>query len=77
VADVFQTLLSRINRLRSASLSYPGRLPASVKELDVLVKRIAARDAEGAGKAAATHVRNAEKAALAMLRETTPAAAAR
>ncbi|HEX2829247.1 MAG TPA: GntR family transcriptional regulator [Burkholderiales bacterium] len=77
VADVFRTLLSRINRLRTASLSQPGRLPASLKELDALVKRIAARDAEGAAQAAATHVRNAERAALAMLHEPAPPAAAK
>jgi DNA-binding GntR family transcriptional regulator len=70
VAEVLRMLLSRINRLRSASLSRPGRLPESIKELELLVKRVAAKDAEGAEKAAITHVRNAEKAAMAMLGST-------
>jgi DNA-binding GntR family transcriptional regulator len=69
IAEVLRMLLSRINRLRSASLSRPGRLPESVRELELLVRRVAAGDADGAARAAATHVRNAEKAALAMLHE--------
>lgn len=70
MADVLGTLLSRVNRLRSASLSQPGRLPESIKELDQLVACVAARDVDGAENIARTHVRNAEKAAMSFLRET-------
>jgi DNA-binding GntR family transcriptional regulator len=69
IADVLRMLLSRINRLRSASLSHPGRLPESVAELEHLVTRVAARDPAGAEQAAVTHVLNAQKAALAVLEQ--------
>jgi DNA-binding GntR family transcriptional regulator len=69
IADVLRMLLSRINRLRSASLSHPGRLPESIAELEHLVERVAARDAEGAERAAKTHVLNAQKAAFAVLEQ--------
>ena len=69
IADVLRMLLSRINRLRSASLSHPGRLPESIAELEQLVERVAARDAEGAERAAKTHVLNAQKAAFAVLEQ--------
>jgi DNA-binding GntR family transcriptional regulator len=70
IAEVLLTLLSRINRLRSASFSHPSRLPESLREIDLLFDRIVARDAEGAEAVARTHVRNAEAAAMNVLKAT-------
>lgn len=68
ISEVLMTLLSRINLLRSASFSHPSRLPASLKEIDLLFERIVARDPDGARDAAINHVRKAEAAAMDVLR---------
>ncbi len=73
VKEILTSLYSRVNLLRATSPMHPDRLPASLREIDKLVKALKARDAEGAGAAARLHVANAEKAAMRMLDETSEA----
>lgn len=67
INEVLHGLLTRINLLRATSFSRPERLSESLAEIDQLLERIKARDAEGAQRMATTHIKNAEKAALEML----------
>lgn len=69
VKETLTGLLSRINLLRATSFTAPDRLPRSVAEIELIVERIAARDSAGARAAAEAHIRSAETAALAVLRQ--------
>lgn len=64
IQDVLRRLNSRINQLRSTSLSKPNRLADSIKEIWSLVAALEARDITGARQAASLHVNNAAAAAL-------------
>jgi DNA-binding GntR family transcriptional regulator len=72
VKELLPSMLSRINLLRATSFSQPKRLSASIAEIDQLLDRIAARDANGARLAAQQHVHNAKTAALEVLRRSAP-----
>jgi DNA-binding GntR family transcriptional regulator len=67
VKEMLGALLSRINLLRATSFSSPHRLPASLREIDLMVAQIRAGDADGARASAHAHILNAEKAARAVL----------
>jgi DNA-binding GntR family transcriptional regulator len=69
VQETLLGLLSRINLLRATSFSGADRLRASLKEIDQLVACIKARDPVAAQLAAQYHIQNAERTALAVLRE--------
>lgn len=71
IDEVLHGLLSRINLLRATSFSRPERLKESLAEIDELVARIKARDADGAREIAHLHIKNAECAALGMLEANT------
>jgi DNA-binding GntR family transcriptional regulator len=62
-------LLNRNTQLRATSLSEPGRLPNSIRELRRIVEAIEQRDGEGAAAACRDHVRAAAAVALRVLRE--------
>jgi len=68
VKDMLPGLLSRINLLRATSFARPDRLPESLAEIDHLFERIRARDPQGAQEAARSHIVNAERTALEVLR---------
>ncbi|MGY6268856.1 GntR family transcriptional regulator [Achromobacter denitrificans] len=68
VKDMLPGLLSRINLLRATSFARPDRLPESLAEIDHLFERIRARDPQGAQEAARSHILNAERTALEVLR---------
>ncbi|MFD4835883.1 GntR family transcriptional regulator [Achromobacter sp. NPDC058515] len=68
VKDMLPGLLSRINLLRATSFARPERLPESMAEIDLIYARIQARDPEGAQAAAQSHIVNAERTALEVLR---------
>jgi DNA-binding GntR family transcriptional regulator len=55
---------SRLARLRGRSLARPDRPRASMAEIDGVMARIAARDAEGASDLWRDHIRNAARSAL-------------
>ena len=60
-------LNARVMLLRATSLRAPGRSSESLAELAELVDALMDRDAKRARKAAVSHVRNAAKAAIALL----------
>ncbi|MEO1223658.1 MAG: GntR family transcriptional regulator [Pseudomonadota bacterium] len=66
-SEVLQQQLARINMLRILSMSQPGRIEASLLEIEKLVDRIAARDHAGAEWATRIYVQAAGAAALAQL----------
>ncbi|MCW0209483.1 GntR family transcriptional regulator [Achromobacter veterisilvae] len=68
VKDMLPGLLSRINLLRATSFARADRLPESLAEIDHLFERIRARDPQGAQEAARSHIVNAERTALEVLR---------
>lgn len=68
IKDMLPGLLSRINLLRATSFARPDRLPESMAEIDDIYERIRARDPLGAQAAAQSHIVNAERTALDVLR---------
>jgi DNA-binding GntR family transcriptional regulator len=69
IANILRGVRARVGFLRLTSISQPGRQPASLTEMDRIVRALVARDADEASKASIDHVRNACKAALAALSE--------
>ena len=68
VAPQMLTILNtRINLLRRVSLSAPGRLEKSLREMRRLMAVIRKRDGDAAWSAASDHVQNAAGAALAQI----------
>jgi DNA-binding GntR family transcriptional regulator len=68
VAPQMLTILNaRINLLRRVSLSAPGRLEKSLREMRRLMAAIRKRDGDAARLAASEHVQNAAEAALAQI----------
>lgn len=68
VASQMLTILNaRINLLRRVSLSAPGRLEKSLREMRRLMTAIRKRDGDAAWAAASEHVQNAAAAALARI----------
>jgi DNA-binding GntR family transcriptional regulator len=61
-------LLNRNNQLRAMSLSAPGRLPNTVRELRRIMEAIRDRDGEGSAQACRDHVKAAAVVALRVLR---------
>ena len=68
VKDMLPGLLSRINLLRATSFARADRLPESMAEIDLIFERIRARDPQGAQSAAQSHIVNAERTALEVLK---------
>lgn len=67
--SVVGTLHARVSVLRSRSLSVPGRLEHSVKELHAIVDAVLADDGDAAAAACARHVEEAGRAGLLALSE--------
>jgi DNA-binding GntR family transcriptional regulator len=67
VEQTLRTLHNRITLLRTTSMTQPGRLPRSMREIHKIYERIAARDPAGAEAACVNHIREAAKVALAVL----------
>ena len=77
VGRMLAQLLNRITPLRAISMSSPGRLPNTVRELRRILEAIDQRDGEGAAAACRDHVRTAAAVALNVLRERERMAARR
>jgi len=69
VSQALTFLHNRINMLRYTSMTQPGRLPHSVREIREIASAIRAGDGERAGIACRTHIEKAAKAALASMRK--------
>lgn len=76
LGHTLSSLNARVMVLRATSLAVPGRTRESLEELEVVVGHLAARRGKEARKAAAHHVMNAGKVAIAILRERLAEAAA-
>jgi DNA-binding GntR family transcriptional regulator len=70
VDGTLRQFLNRISQLRATSMSVPGRLADTIRELRKIMQAIRNRDAEGAGHACREHVRAAAHVAIALLRES-------
>jgi GntR family transcriptional regulator, trigonelline degradation regulator len=66
---VVNSLHARVSVLRSLSLSVPGRVEHSTKELRAIVDAVLANDADAAATACARHVEEAGRAGLLALSE--------
>jgi DNA-binding GntR family transcriptional regulator len=62
-------LNARVMLLRATSLQAPGRSAESIAELSELMEALAAKDGKRARELAGRHVRNAAKAAIALLQQ--------
>jgi DNA-binding GntR family transcriptional regulator len=69
LGHTLSSLNARVMVLRATSLGAPGRTRESLTELEEVVGHLAARRGKQARKAAAYHVMNAGKVAIAILRE--------
>jgi DNA-binding GntR family transcriptional regulator len=69
VGKMMQLVLNQVGQYRSTSMSSPGRLPNTLKEMQEIVESVSRRDAEAAWKACLKHVREAEKSALKVLQQ--------
>lgn len=73
LTQMLTMLQGRVRLLRWTSLSAPGRVANTLKEIGAIVEAIEARDAKRAAAASATHVRNAARTALARMKDMDPA----
>ncbi|RYF09692.1 MAG: FCD domain-containing protein, partial [Deltaproteobacteria bacterium] len=69
VGRMLGQLLNRNTQLRATSLSDPGRLPQTVRELRRIVEAVERRDPDGAWQACREHVAAAAAVALRILRQ--------
>ena len=69
VSQALTSLHNRINMLRYTSMTQPGRLKHSIREIKEIAAAIRAGDGERAGAACRNHIEKAAAAALASLRK--------
>ncbi len=67
VARMLNQILNSNALLRATSLSNPGRLPSTIREIGKLIAAIEARDEQAAWDASLEHVRSAAKVAIDIL----------
>ena len=61
---IISNLRDQLTRFRTLSMSYPGRLEATMEEHKSIVDAIAAGDSEAARQAAEKHMENSESTLL-------------
>ena len=64
LVGIISNLRDQLTRFRTLSMSYPGRLEATLEEHKAIVEAIAAGDGKAARKAAEKHMENSEKTLL-------------
>lgn len=69
LSAVAQQLMARISFLRARSMSEPGRVIHSIREIEAITSAVERRDTDSAVQAVTTHVRNAAHAAMRQLAE--------
>lgn len=72
LGDSLRLLNARVMLLRATSLRAPGRTTASLAELAAMMEALDARDGKRARELAEHHVRNAAKAAIALMDSQPP-----
>ena len=64
LVGIISNLRDQLTRFRTLSMSYPGRLEATIEEHRLIVEAIARGDRKAASKAAERHMENSEKTLL-------------
>ena len=64
LVGIISNLRDQLTRFRTLSMSYPGRLEATLEEHRLIVEAIAQGDRKAASKAAERHMENSEKTLL-------------
>ncbi len=67
LSQIISNLREQIQRFRTTSLSYPGRMKIAVEEHRKIVEAISSRDGELARKLAQEHIENAESSMMSMV----------
>jgi DNA-binding GntR family transcriptional regulator len=69
LSQIINNLREQIQRFRTTSLSYPGRMKVAVEEHRKIVEAISSRDGELARKLAHEHMENAENSMMNMIQQ--------
>jgi DNA-binding GntR family transcriptional regulator len=69
LSQIISNLREQIQRFRTTSLSYPGRMKTALEEHRKIVEAISARDCELAFKLAQEHIENAENSMMSMIHQ--------
>ena len=69
LSQIINNLREQIQRFRTTSLSYPGRMKVAVEEHRKIVEAISPRDGELARKLAQEHIENAESSMMSMVQK--------
>lgn len=69
LSQIISNLREQIQRFRTTSLSYPGRMKTALEEHRKIVEALAARDGELARRIAQEHIENAENSMMGMIQQ--------
>lgn len=69
LSQIINNLREQIQRFRTTSLSYPGRMKDALEEHRKIVEAISSRDGEAARKIAQEHIENAENSMMNMIQQ--------
>jgi len=69
LVQIVSNLREQIQRFRTTSLSYPGRMKIALEEHKQIVEAISQRDVEAARNLAREHIENAENSMLDVIRQ--------
>ena len=69
MSQIISNLREQIQRFRTTSLSYPGRMKTALEEHRKIVEAISIRDGELACKLAQEHIENAENSIMSMIHQ--------
>ncbi len=71
LSQIISNLREQIQRFRTTSLSFPGRMKIALEEHRKIVEAIASRDGELARRLAQEHIENAENVMMSMIQHDT------
>ncbi|HOP74477.1 MAG TPA: GntR family transcriptional regulator [Bacillota bacterium] len=69
LSQIINNLREQIQRFRTTSLSYPGRMKAALEEHRKIVEAISSRDGEQARRIAQEHIENAENSLMSVIQQ--------
>lgn len=67
LTQIINNLREQIQRFRTTSLSYPGRMKTALEEHRKIVEAISSRDGDQARRSAQEHIENAENSMMSMI----------
>jgi DNA-binding GntR family transcriptional regulator len=71
LSQIINNLREQIQRFRTTSLSFPGRMKIALEEHRKIVEAVSSRDGELARKLAQEHIENAENTMMGMIQQDT------